>query len=150
LAGRGASWSFLRYLIDHSEEDDEALIRRLANSVVSGLDNLEAVFGGGILDRARDWAVSVYLDDALPNVPDRYTQPSWNFRSIITTLYGANEFPLQVRSLEPVLTERLSLKGGGEGFVRVPLEPAGRAVVNTTSDGAVPPDGLHLTVVRTR
>jgi hypothetical protein len=150
LAGRGASWSFLRYLIDHSEEDDEALIRRLANSVVSGLDNLEAVFGGGILDRARDWAVSVYLDDALPNVLDRYTQPSWNFRSIITTLYGANEFPLQVRSLEPVLTERLSLKGGGAGFVRVRLEPAARAELNTTSDGAVPPDGLHLTVVRTR
>lgn len=149
LEGRGAVWAFLRYVADHDPADDRDFFHALANNGSAiGVANLEQNVDRSAAELARDWAAAVYADDAVDAAPERYAQPSWDFRSIVSDLFG--EFPLATRALGAGASESLALKGGGAGFIRLSVDAEARATLTTTSRGASPPAALHLTVLRVR
>jgi len=152
LAGRGGSWAFLRYVADRSGKSDEEFFRDLVNSRTAGLANLGRVSGEDPTEMARDWAVSIYTDNFVSGVPDKYKQPSWNFRSILPRVGIFNlTFPLSDRKFDGENAVNLALRGGGTVIVRVPVDAASKAVLEaTTPGGGSLPSTLHLTVLRTR
>lgn len=149
LPTRGASWAFLRYAADLESGPDSTFFFRLVNSTTSGVANLTSALGVSAIDLMQNWTVSVFTDDAVPAVPPRYTQPSWNFRLIIPAL-NEGAFPLEVRTLQPDAESRLTLKGGGAAFIRFGVAPDQQAVIATTSGGAIPPQRLRVSIVRVR
>ncbi|HEX2095346.1 MAG TPA: hypothetical protein VHG28_23320 [Longimicrobiaceae bacterium] len=138
LAARGAAWAFLRYAADRRDGDDRAFFNALVNSNVIGLANLRAALGGSTdpIPWVRDWNVSVYTDDAVSGVDARFTQPSWNFRSVLPAL-RSNQFPLRVRPLtNGVSTGPITLNAGGAAYLRFAVAPGGRAEVRAGVGGA--------------
>ncbi len=150
LETRGATWAFLRYAADHDPRSDQEVFRALANSRVSGTENLSRVLGSDAVDLMQAWTVSVYADDH-PVVTDaRFQQPSWNFRSLVPELYFDRRFPLRVRSLGPDRDLSLRLRGGGAAFVTLRGAATRQAMISTTSGGRTPPDRLRISVLRIR
>jgi hypothetical protein len=147
LSTRGSIWAFLRYAADQEPGSDRDFFFSLVNSKVAGVANLNQALEADAIDLMQSWTVSVYTDDAVPTVSPLYRQPSWNFRSIIPRL--RNTFPLKVNQLGAAQTT-FSLRGGGGAFVRFGVPAGQRAVISTTSAGAVPPATLRVSVVRIR
>lgn len=150
LAGRGASWSFLRYLADRSGRPDDEFFYEIANARNSGLANLNRVLGGSAAEMARDWAVSIYADNYVFGIPAEYRQPSWNFRSVLPPFFS-ERFPLSDRRLDADRALNLGLKGGGTAIIRVSVDQAARAILEATEQGGEGlPASVMLTVLRTR
>lgn len=151
LPTRGASWAFLRYAADRHDGPDAALFKRLVNGPKVGLANLQEALGTDPVAWIQAWTVSVYTDDAVPSVGPELMQPSWNFRSVMQAFSGVpGEFPLRVEMLGEGVERRISLKGGGAAYLRFGVAPSGSAEVALTSGGARPPEGLRVSLVRTR
>jgi hypothetical protein len=149
LPTRGASWAFLRYAADREPGEDPDFFRALVNSRVAGIANLANVIDDNPIDWMQDWTVSVYADDLPVEVDPRFTQPSWNYRSVLTAFFQG-DFPLELIPLGTNGRVNVTLRGGGAAFVRVRAAPGGTAVIRTTSAGAVPPERLRVSVVRAR
>ncbi|HEX2203705.1 MAG TPA: hypothetical protein VHG91_10420 [Longimicrobium sp.] len=131
LATRGAAWNFLRYAADRRAGDDAALWKSLVDSRQVGMANLRAALGTDPVPLLRDWAVSVYADDAVAGVDARFTQPSWNWRGL---LQGG--LPLTVRQLAGG-SASFSLDPGAASYLRFGVG-AGRAELRVTSGGVAP------------
>jgi hypothetical protein len=145
LATRGSAWAFLRYALDRRGGDAAAPLRRLAEANLTGFANLQNVWGEDVRGWVRDWAVAVYADDHVPAVEARFTQPSWNFRSI----YGSG-FPLSPRVVSPLTATGLQIEAGSAAHLRLGVAAGGTGAVRVTSGGARPPPALFVTVVRVR
>ena len=143
LATRGATWSFLRYALDRQNASDATLLFRLVNNGKVGIKNIAEVFGADTTTLFRDWATSVFADNA-PGVAARYQQPSWNFRSIYKELYGS--FPLKTVSLAAGTPSPVSLVGGGAAYLRfaVPAGSTGRVSWGTVATS------VQMTLLRTK
>jgi len=147
----GASWSFLRYAADHRGAGDGDVWLRLANSQLSGLDNLFDVLGPGLGQTLNAWSLSLYTDDAAPGVDDAYTQPSWNFRSAFPALpAGPQPYPLlgAVGVMSDGLTQTVFLRGGGSAYFRFSVAAGTEAVIYLTTNGWMPPATVRATIVR--
>jgi hypothetical protein len=153
LETRGGSWAFLRYAVDRRGTGDQQIFYNLVNNTRIGLDNVSQVIGAPALDWVQDWTLSVYTDDAVPVEP-RFTQPSWNFRSImpaVAALYGEDEvFPLKVERLGSNTSREYNLRGGGAAYLRFGIAGGARLGLRLTSDGGAPPENLRFSLVRTR
>lgn len=152
LAGRGASWAFIRYVADRSGKSDADFFYELVNSTLTGRTNVSRAAGESMEELTRDWSVSVFTDNYVLGLPDRYRQPSWDFRSLLPAInvFGG-KFPLSYRTFNADRAENVPLRGGGTAFVRVPVDAASRALLETTKHGGgTPPDGLLMTVLRIR
>ena len=147
LSTRGAIWAFLRYAADQEPGADRDFFFGLVNSKTSGLANLNQALEADAITLMQSWTVSVYTDDAVPAVPPLYMQPSWNYRSIYPRLVGG--YPLKVNPLAATPVT-FSLRPSGGAFVRFGVPAGQRAVITTTSGGAVPPAALRISVVRVR
>jgi hypothetical protein len=147
LGDRGAAWAFLRYLADRRNGNDQQLWYSLVNNDKVGLDNLREVLGQDPIPLFRDFAVSVYTDDAVPGVPAIFTQPSWNHRALAQTI--SNGYPLKVRALNSGSQQSFSLTAGGAAYLRAAVAAGGRASVTVRSDGPLDED-VWVTVVRTK
>lgn len=148
LGTRGAAWGFLRWMADQRAGDDLALWYNLVNNNRVGLANLEDVVGGNALDLFRDFAVASYTDDAVAGVPQRFTHPSWDHRSLYERL--RNQYPLPVQALSTAGPVTLTLVAGGAAYLRAGVGAGQRGSVEVTSSGAPPPSALQVTVVRTK
>lgn len=135
LATRGAIWQFLRYAADQRGGSETELWNRLLNSTTTGMTNLKAAFGTEPVPLFRDWAVSVYLDDAVSGAEARFTQPSWDFRSVFTTGTGSG-FPLRVHRLRNGASQSVHLATGGSAYLRFGVAPGGRADVRAVPEGS--------------
>ena len=149
ITTRGAGWSFLRYAADRSGRDDAAFFFDLVNSSLAGLENLDAVLGGSgrAFDWMQDWSVSVFADDYVPGLDPRFTQQSWNFRSIFpNSTIGV--FPLTSPTLTSAQVFSIDLLPGGAAFPRFAVAGDGRAAVHVEAEGGVPPRTLRGSFVR--
>jgi hypothetical protein len=137
LETRGAAWNLLRYLADRRNGNDAAFWFALANGSSVGLENLSSALGSDPIALTRDWAVSVYTDDAGIPVAPQFTQPSWNHRDIFTNETTVGAYPLQVTTLANGATSTSVMSGsaayykfavapGQQGDLRV--SPAGNTV----------------------
>lgn len=145
---RGAAWAFLRYLTDHQERPHPMFLRDLVDGPRTGLPNLEDALGTDPMVRLQEWSVANYTDDAVPGVPTVYTQPSWNYRSILQGFGGQEGFPLSARALASGEPVTLVLKGGSGTHLRFGVPPGGRAVLEFSSNGAPAPPSLRWSLVR--
>ena len=149
----GAIWSFLRYAADHSGSSDQGVWLSLANSQVSGFDNLFNVFGANVPQLLNSWSLSLYTDDATPGIDSTYTQPSWNFRSAFPALpVSPQPYPLlgAVGVLSDGAAQTVSLRAGGSAYFRFSITAGSEAVIRLTTNGWMPPSIVHATIVRTK
>jgi hypothetical protein len=160
LGTRGATWSFLRYLADQLLPTDGPVWHNLVNSGESGLTNLENRFS--LTDETlraalRDFAISTYTDDFVSGVAKRFTQPSWNMRSIYPRV---NEiisppmpfvWPLVGTGLHDTQSRTTTLQAGGFKVYRFTgLAGTDSFIRVKGSGGATLPPNITISVVRTQ
>ncbi|CAN5247062.1 hypothetical protein BH24GEM2_BH24GEM2_11420 [soil metagenome] len=151
LPTRGASWAFLRYAADRKAGPDQPFWFALVNSRTRGVANLRNALATEPINWMQDWTVSVYTDDTDLPVEGRFTQPSWNFRSIMPAFTSTNNrYPLQTIALTTSSAVNLNLFGGGAAYLRFGIAPSGQAGIRTTSGGVTPPQNLRISIVRTK
>jgi len=155
LATRGAAWHFLRYAAGRQPQNEAAFYRQLVSGPRTGVDNLaNAIPGNALTEWLRDWAVANFADDLATGLAAQYTVPAWNFRSILPALrvggtpLGA--YPLATRSLPSNTARRVTLAGGGSGYLRFTVPAARRALLAVTFNGQAPPTNVQLAIVRYR
>jgi len=150
LQTRGAAWSFLRYAVDHGDIPDEQFFRSLTDSRLTGFQNLRTVLREPPLDRIQRWGVSVFTDDlpGLAGIDPLFTQPSWNFRSLLPRVVERGDFPLLVRTLAGEQQLPVTIRAGSSAYVRVRGGGSETSRILTTSGGETPPAQLRATVVR--
>jgi hypothetical protein len=123
----GASWAFLRWVLDHHGPDEAAFLRSLtAEPQLNGTANVAARAGQPFDELFATWVLSLALDDR-PDVTPldvRLTLPSWNLRDIYAGL--RQELPLVFPRAYPLVPRAVS---AGTFDVRAPGIPAGAAVL---------------------
>jgi len=144
LATRGATWAFLRDAADRKATSDGDTWFRLANATTTGMTNLRAVFGTGVLNQIRDWGTSVLTDD-VTGVDGAYQQPSWNFRSMFAALTNSTVFPVATVSLAAG-TRSVTLVAGATSYIRFSVASGATASVQWSPL----PSSVQLTLVRTK
>lgn len=147
LEMRGAIWELLRYSQDRNGGTQRSTWYPLVNTTLTGQSNFNAVFGN-ITTMAHDWAVAQFTDDAGLAVATNYTNPSWNFRSLLPAL-SSGTFPLLTHSLTTTPVD-VTLNGGGAAYVRFRVPSSTTAVFGATSSGVAVPANIDLTIVRTQ
>jgi hypothetical protein len=85
LAERGASWLFLRWLVDKFGTD---LPRRLSETPLAGADNITSATREPFAQLVSQWFLANYVSD-LPgfSAPPRLTYDSWKFRTTFPALH---------------------------------------------------------------
>jgi len=152
LATRGATWSFLRYLVDRVRPTDGDFWRRLVNARTAGTVNLDSALAGtgvSVLSGLRDWSTAVLLDDNPVVAVPALQQLSWNFISAFPVLGGSLTFGLTPRVLTNQVTTSLALVGGGSGYLRFVVQQNQEALIRATAPGGgALPAGIKLSIVR--
>jgi hypothetical protein len=148
LAMRGAIWQLLRYSADQKGGNQRTTWLALVNSRTNGQANFNAVFGS-ITANARDWAVAQYVDDLGLPVLGRYTNPSWNYRSIFGAFRTAG-LPLLTHQLVTGTNVQMSLVGGGAGYTRFGVASGVAATLAATSQNQAVPPAINFILVRTK
>ncbi|HEY7860727.1 MAG TPA: Ig-like domain-containing protein [Gemmatimonadaceae bacterium] len=147
LQMRGAIWELLRYSQDRTGGTERGAWYPLVNTTLTGQSNFNAVFGS-ITAMAHDWSIAQLTDDAGLTVNANYTNPSWNFRTMMPPLSGGS-FPLLTHSLTATPVD-VTLNGGSAAYVRFRVPSSTTAIVIATSSGAAVPANVDLTIVRTQ
>jgi hypothetical protein len=144
LATRGAIWDFLRYAADRKAPSDGTIWKSLVNSVNSGFDNLEGVFGTDVMTWFRDWSISNYTDDKVSTDP-QFQQPSWNFRNIMPAL-GVATYPLRVQPLTNATAKTVTLVAGGSLYATLGVPAGGTAGISWSGGSS----SVTFSIVRTK
>lgn len=149
LPTRGAIWTFLRFAADHQTGPGDGTVwYRLVNTKLSGIDNLTKVFGSGIMDVMRDWAVSILADDYATALDPRFGDATWNLRSAMRGVgLGYNLTP---RIMSDRATTTLLLSGTGAAFLRFAVPAGADALLTADNDGQPLPSTVRLNIVRLR
>jgi hypothetical protein len=121
--------------------------RSLVNSTTTGQANFNAVFGD-IVTETRDWAVAQYADDIGLGVSSNYTNPSWNFRTLMP-IVNSGTFPLLTRTLGSAPID-ISLVGGAASYVRFAIGSGTPAMLTISSSGQSLPSAVDVIVMRTK
>ncbi|HEU4559575.1 MAG TPA: Ig-like domain-containing protein [Longimicrobium sp.] len=137
LETRGATWWLLRYLADRRTGAEQAFWTALANSNTSGIANLQNALGGDPAPQIRDWAVMTYTDDTGLPVEARFTEPSWNHRSIFQNT-ASGVYPLRVMTLNNGATQ-VNVQASSAAYYKFGVAPAGTADVRFTAAGGTLP-----------
>ena len=160
LAESGASWLFVRYLVD---QYGPAIAGQLVQSGYTGPGNIVARTGAPNFQLlATDWALANWVSD-LPGfaAPTTLKYTSWSFRAVFDSLYlyNSSRFPLPFPLVPQASAgSAVALSGelrSGSGYyaraVQVPGAPA--FALNFTLNATTPlPASIvpRLSVVRTR
>jgi hypothetical protein len=143
LETRGATWWLLRYLADRRGGTESAFWNALTNGNTIGVANLQNALGTDPAPLIRDWAVMNYTDDAGLPVEARFTEPSWNHRSIfLNTTSG--KYPLWVMTLNNGTTAA-NVKSSSAAYYKFGVAPGGTADVRFTSAGGTLPGSCTAT-----
>ena len=119
----GSGWQFLRYLLDNAAGSQATLTRAIDNGVVSGFANVENVFSlssGGLTSALQSWAIAQYVDGTIVPPNAAYSNPSWNFRSVLPNALALQGlvYPIKIRPLTPSVPVAISLRPGAVSFIR--------------------------------
>jgi hypothetical protein len=155
LETRGATWSFLRYAVDRVAAVDKNSFFNLVNpnaANMTGIVNLQRVFGNNLAAQFRDWSVANYVDDAVSGVPTLDLHPSWNTRSIesSTVVTTSGVFPLKTQQLPAGTKLSLSIVDGGSAYIRFGVGAGTVGGASISSAAGALPNTLTVTLVRTK
>ncbi|NIM52421.1 MAG: hypothetical protein GTN62_14025 [Gemmatimonadales bacterium] len=159
LAERGASWLFLRWLVDQFGTD---MSRRLVETERTGGENVAAAVGEPMARLLPEWFLANYVSDLVNfAAPPRLRYVTWELR----TTYGSLHDQLPQRFDRPFPIVPLLFTGGtfdvggvlhsGSGdYVRVVQDPGGRGFTLRLRDSAGGPVSAaavpRLNVIRIR
>ena len=101
----------------------------------------------------RDFVISTYTDDFVTGVATKYTQPSWNMRSvypIVSQAYQVNiTWPLNGVPLKDGETSSRTLQAGGFEVYRFRGMSGADSYIRVTGpSGTALPAGITVSVVR--
>jgi len=147
LETRGAIWQLLRYSADRKGGTERSIWYPLVNTTLTGQANFNAVFGS-VTTMAHDWSIAQLADDRGLGVASIYTNPSWDFKSLMPPLSGGT-FPLLTHSLTSTAVD-VSLAGGGSAYVRFHVAANTVAKIAATSSSVAVPSNIDITLVRTQ
>jgi hypothetical protein len=137
LAGRGASWHFLRWVVDQFAIDSilgADLTRRLVQTTSAGSANIENVTGDTFPRLVAEWMLAAYLDDdaTFTGLSPRMRFKSWGLRTIWTDPRNSQIFPSGFPIIPDVTggtyTKSGTLRGGTGRYLRVVQQANGPAV----------------------
>ncbi len=154
-ATRGAAWAFLGYLADRESGNPSSVWGVLVNSTTAGSASIEAVTGAAMKFWTRDFAASMYADDAPFGATAHFTRPSWNFRSVFSALdYDGNGlgdgYPLAHRDLVDGANRIAMASGGGTAYLRMGVAANNIASVGFQNDDGTLPTTFMVTVTRVK
>jgi len=145
LAARGAVWAYLRFAADQLNVSGTQIWYRLANSSLTGTDNLTDAFGNNPLELLHLWGVHLlreaYAEDSLEG-----NRRSWQLASVFRSL-GTPRFPLAARS--PAVDSRITIAAGAVAMLSFDVLPD-RTVRVRVSSGDLALPLLHTTVTQLR
>jgi hypothetical protein len=148
LATRGAAWAFLRYAADRSRASDGDFWKRLVNSRLTGVRNLEAVLSGSGFTTSQlleEWSRAVVTDDIVPGSTAQH--PSWSFVTVMP--HAGFAFPLAPSLLVNSTALSVSVRGSSSFYGRIAVPGGAQALVQATGPGGgTIPRGMRLTIVR--
>jgi hypothetical protein len=151
LSTRDATWSFLRYVADRAGATDGDLWRRLVNSNLVGVPNLDAALASSTFtttEALADWAIAVLLDDGMVPTSPSFQQPSWHYPSVIPATGISPAYPLTTRELEDGMPVNVVLQAGANAYFGFGVSPNRDALLQTSGAGNVIPPGMRLTLIR--
>jgi hypothetical protein len=151
ITTRGAIWSFLRYAVDRRAVSESSTWFELVNPPPGsrGLPNLTRVFGLDLISWVRDWAIANYADDFVAGVPTVGTNPSWEFRSIVSAENNGN-FPLESGQIDNASITSMAIRDGASAYLRFGVLPGAVGGGRIISRGAAVPPGFTLSILRTK
>jgi hypothetical protein len=147
LETRGAIWQLLRYAADRTSANEQATWFNLVNSTTAGQANFNNVLGD-IVSLTRDMTVSNFVDDMGLVIDVKYSNVSWNFRSILPAINNG-VYPLTTHALSGAPVS-IVLNGGGAAYVRFQVNAGATGAITATSSGQPLPAGVDVLVVRTK
>jgi hypothetical protein len=122
IATLGSGWEFMRYMLDHTATGQESMYSRaIDNGVVPGFANVANVFSmspPALATTYQSWAIAQYVDGTEPLSLAAYSNPSWNFRDVVTKVFDLGTYPLVTRPLLPGSPVAITLRGGGASYMR--------------------------------
>ena len=148
LQTRGASWSFLRYVADRAGTSDGDFWRRLVNSRITGVDNLEQVLAGTgmtVASALRDWGLAIAIDDLIAS-SSALRQASWNFLSAFSQV-GLTDWIAPTSVVNGSVLQP-HVRGGSAAYSRFAASAGQDALIQASGPGGVPVRGMRFTVVR--
>jgi len=142
---RGASWSFVRWLVDQFGAD---VTRRLVETNLTGGSNVEAATGQPFSRLLAEWGLAWWVED-LPGFqpPARLRYTSWDFRTTyaalnqISPLTFDRPFPIEplIESDGRMLVRTGTLRAGSPDYLLLRLDPgAAPFAVSFTDGGGLP------------
>src|ERR1035437_9604406 len=117
----GAGWQFMRYLLDNTTGTQATFSRAIDDGVVSGFANLSNVSSTSLPALAstyQSWAIAQYVDGTGVSSNPAYSNPSWNYRSVLPNALSLTSYPLRIRPLTPAVPVSVALRGGAASFIR--------------------------------
>ncbi len=152
LADAGASWLFVRYLVDQLRTDttlaaSHVVTRKLVQSNVTGATGVAAQTGQAFEATLSRWAAANWVSD-LPGftAPPELQYTSWHFRTTYASLHtqDPSHFPqpyplVPVTSAGPAVNVSGTLRSGSGVYVRALQAPGDSAFVLRFSGGGTKP-----------
>jgi hypothetical protein len=148
LTTRGGAWDLLRYLADQRSKTGDKVFYQLVNSTLSGIPNIQNVFGATFTADVRDWNVSHAVDDIAP-VPTELTQPSWDWHSIFLVV-NQGTYPLKYQVMSDGTSYAGNVVGGGAAYYKLAVPANGVATLTLGGQSSSAGSRLQLVVVRTQ
>ena len=156
LEERGASWYFLRWVLDQFATDTilgTDLTQKLVRTAATGVANITTATGGDFSTMVPEWLLAAYLDDLPGFTPlsDRIKFKSWGLRGIWTNPVnqdpplrgGFHGFPLKPDVTSGIYTHAGTLRGGSGRHLRLSQPANGAAIdvqfVKTSAGEALDP-----------
>ncbi|MFI5246081.1 MAG: hypothetical protein ACHQQR_12690, partial [Gemmatimonadales bacterium] len=140
LAEVGGGWQLMRYLLDNTTGQQSTYSRAIDNGVVSGFANVASAFSlplPAVSSTAWSWAIAQYVDGTGLSANPAYSNPSWNFRSVVPNALGlVGGYPLAVRALLPSAPATRALRGGAALYMRFRVNAGVTAQVMPPSGNA--------------
>lgn len=143
IESRGASWAFLRYILDwHSSGSPRTLTRALVANPQSGVDNLVASTGKSFETLFGQWLLTVYADGMpIENVGTHYSYGSYDLRNILSAgppLWSSTGYPLPITTINQTITPGITTYAGAAKYYRsAPTSGAARNIKVYDGGGAV-------------
>jgi hypothetical protein len=151
LETRGATQTFLRYLLDRGTAPDDVVLRALVDAPSIGWASLVARVGTPrtLESWLSDWAVALYADERVTGLHPDHQLRSWSHPSLFAGL-GITAYPLATRGLvsggAPL---DLALVAGGSAYLRFGVDAGGTGRIVFSSGQAPLPPELRVTLLRT-
>ncbi len=135
LTQYGATWLFVRWLVDHFAEDATLgtdLTRALVQTTRRGADNVVSATDTPFDQLLGEWQLANYLEDH-PEFEDltagtRFGYPSWNLREIFASFSFASLYPLEPDVFDGDDYAHAGELGAGSGRHLLVDQPAGAPI----------------------